>query len=76
LQHSICVLMCNTMSVNNFEFILLKYKCLTSYLTNKLVVGHQPFDRLVVSIQSEIGAIKIGPKMYESLYNSKRFPLV
>ncbi len=41
-----------------------------SEFTNKLVVGHQPLDRLVVDIQSELGAIKIGPEMYDSPYNN------
>jgi hypothetical protein len=30
----------------------------------------------VVSIQSELGAIKIGPKKYDSPYNNKTLPLV
>jgi len=30
----------------------------------------------VVDIQSEIGAIKIGPEMYDGPYNSKALPLV
>jgi len=30
----------------------------------------------VVDIQSEIGAIKIGPEMYDSPYNNKALPLV
>jgi hypothetical protein len=30
----------------------------------------------MVSIQSEIGAIKIGPEMYDGPYNSKALPLV
>jgi len=30
----------------------------------------------VVRIQSEIGAIKIGPKMYDGPYNNKALPLV
>jgi hypothetical protein len=30
----------------------------------------------VVDIQSEIGAIKIGPEMYDDPYNSKAFPFV
>jgi len=47
-----------------------------SLLTSKLVVSYQPFDRLVVSIQSELGAIKIGPEMYDDPYNSNTFPLV
>jgi hypothetical protein len=64
------------MSVNNLELILLKYKRPTSYLASKLVIGHQPLDRLVVGIQSEIGAIKIGPKMYASPYNNKTLPLL
>jgi hypothetical protein len=62
--------------MNNLELILLKYKRPTNLLISKLVVGHQPFDRLVVSIQNELGAIKIGPKMYDGPYNSKTFPLV
>ncbi len=68
--------MCNTKSVNNLELILLKYKHPISELTSKLVVGHQPFDMLVVGIQSEIGAIKIGPEMYDDPYNSKTFPFI
>jgi len=40
------------------------------------IIGHQPLDRLVVDIQSEIGAIKIGPEMYNGPYNNKAFPLV
>jgi hypothetical protein len=43
---------------------------------NKLVVGHQPLDRLMVDIQSELGVIKIGLEMYNGPYNSKTFPLV
>jgi hypothetical protein len=70
-QHGIHVLMCNTRSVNNLEFILLKYKRPTNLLTSKLVIGHQPLDRLVVGIQSELGAIKIRPEMYDSPYNCK-----
>jgi hypothetical protein len=31
---------------------------------------------LVVGIQSELGAIKIGLEMYDGPYNSKTFPLV
>jgi hypothetical protein len=54
----------------------MKYKCPIRKLTSKLVVGHQPLDRLVVGIQSELGAIKIGPKMYDSPYNNKTLPLV
>jgi len=38
--------------------------------------GHQPLDRLVVGIQSELGAINIRPEMYDGPYNSKTFPLV
>ncbi len=30
----------------------------------------------MVGIQSEIGAIKIGPKMYSGLYNNKALPLL
>jgi hypothetical protein len=30
----------------------------------------------VVSIQNELGAIKIRPEMYDGPYNSKTFPLV
>jgi hypothetical protein len=30
----------------------------------------------MVGIQNEIGAIKMGPKMYDSPYNSKTLPLV
>ncbi len=30
----------------------------------------------MVDIQSEIGAIKIGPEMYDGPYNSKALPLV
>jgi hypothetical protein len=30
----------------------------------------------VVGIQSELGAIKIGPKMYDDPYNNKTLPLV
>jgi len=62
--------------MNNLGFILLKYKRPMSLLTSKLVVSYQPFDRLVVSIQSELGAIKIGPEMYDDPYNSNTFPLV
>jgi len=40
------------------------------------VIGHQPLDRLVVSIQNELGAIKIGPEMYDNLYHSKTLPLI
>jgi hypothetical protein len=57
--------------VNNLELILLKYKCQTNKLTSKLVVGHQPLD-----IQNELGAIKIGPEMYDDPYNNKTFPFV
>jgi hypothetical protein len=64
-------MMCNTRLVNNLEFILLKYKRPTSYLTSKLVISHQPFDKLVIGIQSELGAIKIGPKMYDDPYSNK-----
>ncbi len=70
------VLMCNTRSVNNLELIFLKYKHPTSQLTSKLVIGHQPFDRIVVGIQSVLGAIKIGPNMYDGPYNNKTLPLV
>jgi hypothetical protein len=31
---------------------------------------------LVVSIQNELGAIKIGSKMYDNPYNNKTLPLV
>jgi hypothetical protein len=62
--------------MNNLELILLTYKRPMSLLTIKLVIGHQPLDRLVVGIQSELGAIKIGPKMYDNPYKSKTFPLV
>jgi hypothetical protein len=31
---------------------------------------------MVVDIQSELGAIKIGPKKYDSPYNNKTPPLV
>jgi hypothetical protein len=41
-----------------------------------IIVGHQPLDRLVVRIQSEIGAIKIRLEMYNDPYNSKALPLV
>ncbi len=68
--------MCNTRSVNNLELILLKYKRPMNLLTNKLIIGHQPFDRLVVGIQSEINAIKIRLEMYDDPYNSKALPLV
>jgi hypothetical protein len=68
--------MCNTRLVKNLEFIFLKYKCPMIYLTSKLIVSHQPFDRLVVNIQNELGAIKIGPKMYDGPYNNKTLPLV
>jgi hypothetical protein len=68
--------MCNTKSVNNLELILLKYNHPPNSLTSKFVVGHQPIDRLVVGIQSELGAIKIGPKMYDGLYNSKTLPFI
>jgi hypothetical protein len=40
------------------------------------VIGHQPLDRLVVGIQNELGAIKIGPEMYDDLYHSKTLPLI
>jgi len=30
----------------------------------------------MVGIQNEIGAIKIGPKMYDDPYNNKALPLV
>jgi hypothetical protein len=30
----------------------------------------------VVGIQNELGAIKIGPEMYDSPYNSKTLPLI
>jgi hypothetical protein len=30
----------------------------------------------MVDIQSELGAIKIGPEMYDSPYNNKTLPLV
>jgi hypothetical protein len=30
----------------------------------------------MVDIQSELGAIKIGPEMYDDLYNNKTLPLV
>jgi hypothetical protein len=62
--------------MNNLELILLKYERPMNYLTNKLVVGHQPLDRLVVGIQSEFSAIKIGLEMYDDPYNNKTFPLV
>jgi hypothetical protein len=62
--------------VNNLKFILLKDKRPTSSLTSKLVVGHQPLDRLVVGIQNELGAIKIGHEMYNNPYNSKTLPFV
>jgi hypothetical protein len=62
--------------MNNLELMFLKYKRPTSQLTSKLVVGHQPLDRLVVGIQSELGAIKIRPKMYEGPYNNKTLPLL
>ncbi len=39
------------------------------------VVGHQPLDRLMVGIQNQLGAIKIGPKMYDGPYNNKTFPV-
>jgi len=75
-RHGIRVLMCNTKLVNNLELTLLKYKRPTNKLTNKLVIGHQPLDRLVVGIQSELGAINIGPEMYDGPYNSKTLPFV
>jgi hypothetical protein len=62
--------------VNNLELILLKYKDPTSLLTSNLVVSHQPFDRLVVGIQSELDAIKIGPKMYDGPYNNNTLPFI
>jgi hypothetical protein len=62
--------------VNNLELILLKYKRPTNSLTNKLVIGHQPLDKLVVGIQSELGAIKIGHEMYDGPYNSKTLPFI
>jgi hypothetical protein len=62
--------------VNNLELIFLKYKHSMIELTNKLVVDHQPFDRLVVNIQSEFGVVKIGPEMYDGPYNRKTLPLV
>ncbi len=68
--------MCNTRSVDNLKLILLKYKCPTNYLTSKLIVGHQPLDRLVVDIQSELGAINIGLEMYDSPYKSKTLPFI
>jgi len=30
----------------------------------------------VVGIQNELGAIKIGPEMYDSPYNNKTLPLI
>jgi hypothetical protein len=30
----------------------------------------------MVDIQSELGAIKIGPEMYDGPYNNKTFPLI
>jgi hypothetical protein len=30
----------------------------------------------MVGIQSEIGAIKVGPEMYDNPYNNKTLPLV
>ncbi len=74
--HGIRILMCNTKSMNNLELILLKYKRPMSYFTITLIIVHQPCDRLAVGIQSEIRAIKIGPKMYDSPYNSKALPLI
>ncbi len=68
--------MCNTRLMNNFELILLKYKRPTNKLTSKFVIGHQSLDRLVVDIQSELGAIKIRLEMYDGPYNNKTFPLV
>jgi hypothetical protein len=68
--------MCNTKLVNNLELILLKYKHLMNQLTSKLVVGHQPLNRLMVGIQNELGAIKIGREMYDNPYNNKTLPLV
>jgi len=68
--------MCNIKLVNNLELIFLKYKRPMSELTNKLIVGHQPLDRLVVGIQSELNAIKIGPEMYDDPYNIKTLPLI
>jgi hypothetical protein len=62
--------------VNTLELILLKYTCPTNKLTSKLIIGHQPLDRLLVSIQSEIRAIKIGLEMYDDPYNSKALPLI
>jgi hypothetical protein len=41
-----------------------------------LVIGHQPLDRLVVGIESEFSAIKIGLEMYDGPYNSKTLPFV
>jgi hypothetical protein len=58
--------------MNNLELILLKYK----RPTNTLIIGHQSLDRLVVGIQSEFGAIKIGPEMYDNPYNSKTLPFI
>jgi hypothetical protein len=40
-------------------------------LTNKHAIGHEPLDKLVVGIQSELGAIKIRLEMYDSPYNNK-----
>jgi hypothetical protein len=62
--------------VNTLELMLFKYKHPTSELTSKLIVGHQPLNRLVVNIQSELSAIKIGPEMYDSPYDIKTLPLV
>jgi hypothetical protein len=62
--------------MNNLELILLKYKRPMSEFTNNLVVDHQPLDRLVVDIQNELSAIKIGPEMYDNPYNNKTLPLV
>jgi hypothetical protein len=30
----------------------------------------------MVDIQNELGAVKIGPEMYDDPYNSKTFPLI
>ncbi len=40
------------------------------------MVGHQSLDRLVVDIENEFGAIKIGLEMYDDPYNIKTLPFV
>jgi hypothetical protein len=41
---------------------------------SKLVIGHQPLNRLLVGIQSELGAIKIGSEMYDAHIITKHSP--